>query len=608
MKINKNESGNTIIIAIVTTVALSTFVGIAVNYTAEVGRNAQRNRIISTAVEIGDGTLELAFASWRKICSNQATPTNPLPSTTFSPIPAPALANFPVVPDTGKFLTTAEDTSYTISNFKVQPVDPLLDPLPTQSATPTKSTGPGTGTFSYFYLASADVTLPALKGKLTAKVRRVFEQRVTSPWNWAIMYNDNLELSPASDLTLNGWIHTNGILYTASDKLTLTDRLTYVSDWNIGWDPNDTFHSGQTATAPAYPADLPPASEQPYIPFGWDKTKLVNTSDSSTNNDSLRELIERPAAGTDTWENTRYYNQASIAILIDANNVMTVYHGTGASKTDVTNQSGGSAGATAVAAAKSAIHTGDFIRDNREGTVRIVDFDVDKFMDFYPKNTTKSWNGIIYISDTSGSAVIKRGIRVINGGQVPEGGITIASENPVYIKGDFNSGRTSSIEPPSNTGDPTDSEATGYTRQPSLIAADAVMLMSNNWNDSNHDKSLTERIASPTTVNAALIAGNVATSLVNNYSGGAENFVRFLEDWTGKSFTYYGSMIQLYQSAQANSPWATNAINTYASPSLKWYFDSNLTTNSPPSTQSSNMTTVSYLQAQRWFVTYQPQS
>jgi hypothetical protein len=105
-----------------------------------------------------------------------------------------------------------------------------------------------------------------------------------------------------------------------------------------------------------------------------------------------------------------------------------------------------------------------------------------------------------------------------------------------------------------------------------------------------------------------LIAGNVATSLVNNYSGGAENFVRFLEDWTGKSFTYYGSMIQLYQSAQANSPWATNAINTYASPSLKWYFDSNLTTNSPPSTQSSNMTTVSYLQAQRWFVTYQPQS
>ena len=34
------------------------------------------------------------------------------------------------------------------------------------------------------------------------------------------------------------------------------------------------------------------------------------------------------------------------------------------------------------------------------------------------------------------------------------------------------------------------------------------------------------------------------------YSGGVENFPRFLEDWSGKTFTYYGSMLELYNSQQ----------------------------------------------------------
>jgi hypothetical protein len=75
-----------------------------------------------------------------------------------------------------------------------------------------------------------------------------------------------------------------------------------------------------------------------------------------------------------------------------------------------------------------------------------------------------------------------------------------------------------------------------------------------------------------------------------------------MEDWTGKNFTYYGSMIQLFRSAQATSPWG--GADTYYPATLKWYFDTSLTTNSPPSTVSSNMTTVSYLQQQRWFITF----
>ncbi|MFN2477185.1 MAG: hypothetical protein ABR526_12700, partial [Chthoniobacterales bacterium] len=82
----------------------------------------------------------------------------------------------------------------------------------------------------------------------------------------------------------------------------------------------------------------------------------------------------------------------------------------------------------------------------------------------------------------------------------------------------------------------------------------------------------------------------------NSYSGGAENFVRLLEDWTGKTFTYYGSMVQLYQSQQAIGKWSTNLSSTFNPATLKWYFDDKLTLFAPPGTAVS----VSYVE-QRWF-------
>jgi len=616
MKIKNNQSGNVMIGALVTAAVLTGIIGVVVDYTSNVGRNAMRNRTISKAVEIGDGSLELAFASWRKICSGQADPTAPLDSSAFAALPTPSPGNFPVLATlTVSNTAAANPSANTLTNFQVTPVDPLLNALPAGTL-PSKSTGPGTGTFSYFYLASADVTVPALKGDITAKVRRVFEQRVTSPWNWAIMFNDNLELSPASNLTLNGWVHTNGTLYTASDKLTVTDRLSYVSDWNIGWNPSDTSHAGVTPLAPNTPSNYPPGHEQAYVPFGWDPTTMISTADASNNNDSYRELIEKPNASyTDPWAATRYYNQAAIVIEIDASNVITVYQGPAGSRSNVTGQNNSGAGGTAASAASASISTNHVIQDNREytattPTVRVVDFDMTQFLSKYPTSTTKGWNGIIYITDTSATSTAKRAIRIKNASKVPSGGITIASDNPVYIQGDFNTGRSGGTETPSNAGDPSKSTATGYTKQPSLIAADAVTLMSNAWNDSNAAADMgtagtgSARTASNTTINAAIISGDVPTNAdgTGQYSGGAENFIRLMEDWTGKSLTYYGSMLQLYHSAQATQNWGK--ANTYFPANLQWYFDTSLTTNSPPSTVSSNMTTVSYLQQQRWFLTF----
>src|SRR5260370_41218825 len=83
-----------------------------------------------------------------------------------------------------------------------------------------------------------------------------------------------------------------------------------------------------------------------------------------------------------------------------------------------------------------------------------------------------------------------------------------------------------------------------YTRTPCVIVSDAVTVLSNNWSDNQSSHSLSSRAASNTTINCSLVSGIVPTSS-GNYSGGAENFIRLLEDWTDKQLTVIGSQIEM---------------------------------------------------------------
>ena len=218
-----------------------------------------------------------------------------------------------------------------------------------------------------------------------------------------------------------------------------------------------------------------------------------------------------------------------------------------------------------------------------------------------PSGTAKAWNGVLYIVDTRGSSS-KRGIRIKKGDKLPSKGLTIASENPVYIHGNFNTGGDG---PPSNSGNPTDPEDGSYNRVPASIMGDSITLLSKNWDDSKSSYNMTEpeKVAANTTVNAALIAGNVPTDGVF-YSGGGQNFVRFLENWTNKTFTYYGSMLGLYASKQAIGKWGIT--DYYRPPKQNWFFDPQLTVSSEGEAVSvpGYVSTVSYLQQQRWYLQY----
>jgi len=118
--------------------------------------------------------------------------------------------------------------------------------------------------------------------------------------------------------------------------------------------------------------------------------------------------------------------------------------------------------------------------------------------------------------------------------------------------------------------------------------------------DTNSTSSISSRIATSTTVNTALVTGEVPSG-GGKYSGGGEGFVRFLEDWQKNSntFTYYGSMIELFNSVTAVGSYSSSA-SIFKPAGLHWYYDTNFQSSSPPG----NLQIAAYLQQQRWYQVY----
>ena len=104
--------------------------------------------------------------------------------------------------------------------------------------------------------------------------------------------------------------------------------------------------------------------------------------------------------------------------------------------------------------------------------------------------------------------------------------------------------------------------------------ADAITILSDNWNDGTTTKNPNP---TSTTVNAAMLEGIVPSnpSVSPYYSGGVENFMRLLENWGG-TLTYNGAIIVMFNSQYATNTWL-NTGNYYNAPHRNWSFDLNFT-------------------------------
>lgn len=612
---------------------LMVVVAIAFEYTTNETRNVQRSNTFQTALAVGDSAIDVLFNTWRTTC--RTSPTTVYKTSDFSSVATPSpfpnmrASNFV---KRGVGINPASDTdydsNYVISNYKIIALSAEYTTLASTAATPEPALGQlGANTSSvstttsatWNYMASADVTLPVSFGTannrtVVAKVRRVFSKQQLSPWNWAIFYVDPLEIHPGPSFTVTGWVHTNSDLYTGHSSLTFADKVTYGSDWFVGFMPGDGSHSSDTPASPSYPNKLPPARDQALQPFGLDSTSIFSSTDTNPNNDSYHELIEPPVAGyADALATSRYWNQAGVAIKVDASNNVTI--GTPNADGTITSLGPPASGSdprnnaqkTLYSMFNGAITTNQSIQDNREGaSMRLVTLDVGAMMNGDSSGNgvrykAAAFNGIVYIYDGSNTTSTRRGVRIKNGTKIPlnptagASGLTIASSNPLYLQGDFNTGGTGTSVPSNVSGSYTDpnnppaAQVSGYTRAPTSMLADAVTILSNNWNDANSTATLpygspstTPREATPTTVNTAIISGIVNTNVNgdNRYSGGAENFPRFLEDWSTSTLTYYGSMVELYQSKYSIGEWGNG--NVYNPPQRQWFFDNNFKITPPP--------------------------
>lgn len=169
----------------------------------------------------------------------------------------------------------------------------------------------------------------------------------------------------------------------------------------------------------------------------------------------------------------------------------------------------------------------------------------------------------------------------------PSGGFTVASENPVYVQGDYN---TNSTDPVWTGG----ADASGHAA--TSVIADAVTFLSNSWSDLNSitgtPTSYASRVASNTWYRMAIASGKNINFPKPSWGaqdfgtdGGTHNFLRYLENWGGKTLTYKGSLVSMYYATYDTGIYKCCTI-VYSPPTRNYSFDSDFTLPSglPPGT------------------------
>ncbi len=453
-------------------------------------------------------------------------------------------------------------SDYTFGTFTItQGTDtPTLAPI-------TQGNYAGLSAVTNYY----DITVEAGISNATAQVVISLEDYLIPLFQFAVFYQDDLEIHPGPNMTFSGGkIHSNNDIYLgANNTLNIDSQTTSAGDIfyyrkTTGAEQNVNgtvkFKDGGGNYQAVKIGGVVLDSDNPDWAVEalerWDgnlKSKdhgifevdLVPLPPTST----PIEVIKRgdtidPSTSSESTElkQARYYWKAGLRIIdgiaYDINGIALDLTNGGAEPDPISNET---------------------FWDAREGkniTVTTVD------MDQLRTNTlaTAALNsatepGVLYISESSSN----KGVRLFNGATLQAGGLTVASDNPVYVQGDYNTANV-----------------------PAAVTGDAVTILSNNWDDANSSSDLdNSRVAAPTTVNAAIMTGLVP-SVGSQYSGGLENFPRFLEKWSGKTFTYNGSLVSLWQSEQATGNWQYGSP-VYKAPIRDWSYGIDIN-NMPPGT------------------------
>jgi len=620
---SRRQAGAGLLVALFTIVLTSFVVATIFSVTNSHVSLARRTVDRATAVSYADGVIESLYDQWRQAMINVTTSADRngglANSALTSTLKAPTSSELP--PPTG----------VSLSSWSVTACTPLLTPTTDAAGRPIAENGTRSRMrVRLYYVASATVQFRGPTGNNTANVQRVFVRAGRNLFdNFFFGTQPNIEFHPGPEMFVNGTVFVGGNLFTAHNSLNLLKDVTFTGSHTHDYRKEDS-RSGKTkpdigsgGLDDNWDINNPPrmGDDQKLFDtltssldpnFTDDPISNDKDSDGNLNNDGYHEIIEEQVAVTDPKKpdplqldpvtSERLASNADYRIYVDAANNVNIFKGASTTALPASNSE--------YKAIAGALTTNTALRDVRDGdNVRVVTLDIGKITTAHKAaGVVDSVGGndgyVLYLADKSGGTSVatqvvnsssgkstavtssrSRGVKLVNGGTLPDVGLTVVSPNAVYIKGDYNTGSTGSTQPSSNTATSytppkdTPSPVVGtYTRPPSAVAGDAVNILSNAWNDANSLLDKSSREAKSTTINTAIVAGSVPTT-TSSYSGGIENFARFHEDWSDSYFTVYGALALLYDSAQATRPWSAA---DYTPPQRRWYYDTLLQDNNPP--------------------------
>ena len=417
------------------------------------------------------------------------------------------------------------------------------------------------------YNVVSDAKDTASPQDLTVGVLQQLQLQTIPVFQYMMFSSGNMEISCGQPFDITGPVHANGYLYVEPDN-----SMTFESDVGAHLevlnqrDPLDPRGSPSGLPAAYVESPTQPQSGVPFmtLPIGTTNTPV-----------GIREIIEPPPSTEDPASalgRLRYYNECEMIVTV--------------SDSGVTAQSGVNIFPVATIPTDELatfVTTTNSFYDAREGkTVQPIDLNVGNLAAWSLTNTSLRFSiagsnlilNSVYVLDTRTTTILGA-VRLANGAQLPTNGLTVATAQPLYVQGDYNSDSA------------TRGTADTSTTRPASLVGDAITILSDSWSDANSTSAVGSRVASSTTVNAAFLTGVVETTSAH-YSGGMENFPRFLETWgLANVFTYNGSMVKMFPSLYATNAWNNNN-NIYSPPKRNWSFDSNFRdpTKLPPLTPS----------------------
>jgi hypothetical protein len=417
-------------------------------------------------------------------------------------------------------------------------------------------------------------------------------------FQFGVFYERDLEILPGPTMEFEGWVHSNGNIYVDGplnfrSNITTPDSLfRYRKDRleqrngvrvanNAGTLRNLTFDSrsapGQlfvqnsqrdfngrvmTAVSGVRPLRLP-------LPTGLDPVELIRPRMAGDAPATREVKMSWKADFYVTVDLARFRALARLPRADTAIRVNTPCSGT---PILTISRSGGRPLPSAAECDQLFDVIANAFYDGREDLrPDLVDLDVAQLRSWVAVDPTLRRTDIIFVEFINALAGDDRSdypaLRMQNGQELPSswsliepGGLSVTTHRALYVRGNYNT----------------------INWKPAALFGDCLTYLSPAWDDNQQYTPIQRSASASMSVFAALATGHSETpwdyqraGVTAQYGGGLENFPRFLENWSGRTLTYRGSLVSLFQSQFSLGQW-NNTIGGggyYSAPNRDWRFD-----------------------------------